>query len=88
MFRTTIQKLSKTNLLAACLMASIIGIISNIVFNFTGSFFFCVSTVDITNNVIDLLQICFYVLVKIFYTGRLNRYDLPFLLGGAVSLAY
>lgn len=84
--KATIYKLSKTNLLGACLLAAVCGFVGNTIFNSVGCVLFNADSVNLTNNVIDALQIALYVLVKLSTVGKLNRYDLPLPLGGLVSL--
>ncbi|QEQ95043.1 hypothetical protein pEaSNUABM56_00268 [Erwinia phage pEa_SNUABM_56] len=84
--KATIYKLSKTNLIGACLLACVVGMITNTVFNGVGGLAFDADNVNITNNVIDALQLALYVLVKLSTVGKLNRYDLPPVLGGLTSL--
>ena len=83
-----VYKLSKTNLLAACGLACVVGFISNTIFNGVGSIAFNSDSVNVANNVVDSIQLSLYVAAKLVTTGRLNRYDLPAILGGITSLIF
>jgi len=84
--KAIIINLSKINLVAACAVACLFGIITNNAFNTTGAIFFNASSVNNVNNLIDVLQIVGYTFTRLAACGSLTRYDAPLLLVGATSL--
>ncbi|QGZ16417.1 hypothetical protein Hena1_02670 [Erwinia phage Hena1] len=84
--KNVVYQLSKTNLLAACGLACVVGFMSNTIFNGAGTLAFDADSVNITNNVIDVMQLAAYTMIKLSTVGRLTRYDLPPILGGLTSL--
>lgn len=82
-----INKISKTNLLNASLLACVFGALSNTIFNATGCAFFNAADVSCANNLIDTLQLSSYIASRLIIAKRLNRFDLPFILGGLTSLS-
>lgn len=85
--KNIICQLSKTNLIGACLLACVFSVLSNNAFTFAAGFVVNESTAGIANNLIDVAQLAVYVSVKVARFGRLNRYDLPFVIGGVLSIA-
>lgn len=84
--KSIIKTLSKTSIIKACLFSVVCAYVSNVVFNLTGEMVFSGETVNITNNVIDSLQLLSFVIIQWMRYKRFTRYDLPFLIGGGVAL--
>lgn len=84
--KSWIIKASKTNLINASIIAVLSAIVSNYAFNFTGELFLSSNTVNIANNVIDVLQLALYITARLYRSKCLNRYDLPFVSAGIVSI--
>lgn len=84
--KSLIVKVSKFSVLNACLLAGILAAMSNSLFTYALELFVNDSAANTTNNVIDCLQLAVFMIAKLATSGRFNRYDLPFIIGGMVSI--
>ena len=84
--KAIIKTLSKTSLVKACLFSVVCAYVSNVAFNVTGEMMFNSESVNITNNVIDALQLLSFVIIQWMRYKRFTRYDLPFIIGGSFAL--
>lgn len=82
-----IYTVSKTSLLRATLLASLIALVSNTCFNWLACLVTTETTAQGFNTMIDVLQLTFYALIKLNRFKRLDRYDLPFLIAGLLAIA-
>lgn len=84
--KNTIYKVSKTNLIGAVCLTCFAAILSNTAFNFLACLVTNDTAAGIANNLIDVVQLAAYVSVKLARFKRLDRYDLPFVIGGVVAI--
>lgn len=84
--KALVSKLTKTNLIAAIVVACLFALASNAAFNFTGALFVNANTVSTINNLFDGLQLVLYVGYRLKVSKSLNRYDLPIVCAGLASL--
>lgn len=78
---------SKTSLLRATLLACLIALVSNTCFNLLACLVTTETMAQGFNTMIDVLQLTFYILIKLNRFKRLDRYDLPFLIAGLLAIA-
>ncbi len=84
--KNIIYRMTKTNILSAVLVACLFAIVSNNVFDFVACQVVSETTAQNANTLIDVLQLVSYVGVKLFKFNRLDRYDLPFVVGGSLAI--
>ena len=84
--KKVINQVSKHCLIQATMIACAFAVLSNTIFTEIGTMAFSDSSVNFVNNVIDGLQLCVYVTVKLITVKRLTSYDLPFMIGGVVAI--
>lgn len=84
--KKVIKQTSKHCLISATILAAVFAYLSNLAFNTAGGVFFNTESVNITNNVIDSLQLALYIGLKLNRSKSLNRFDLPFIVGGLVAI--
>ena len=82
-----IYTVSKTSLLRAALLACLIALVSNTCFNWLACLVTTETMAQGFNTMIDVLQLTFYILIKLNRFKRLDRYDLPFLIAGLLAIA-
>lgn len=82
-----IYTISKTSILRATLLACLIALVSNTCFNWLACLVTTETMAQGFNTMIDVLQLTFYILIKLNRFKRLDRYDLPFLIAGLLAIA-
>lgn len=81
-----IYQVSKTNISRAICLACLFAVMSNILFGWLACLVLTETTAQTVNTLIDVLQLAFYCGVKLYRFNRLDRYDLPFIVGGSLAI--
>lgn len=84
--KQVIYTMSKTNIAGATLLACFLAVVSNMAFNSLAEMLVNESAAQNINTMIDVLQLACYVGVKLYRFKKLNRYDLPFVVGGSLAI--
>ncbi|MCC3724042.1 hypothetical protein [Staphylococcus haemolyticus] len=81
-----VYHVSKTNISRAICLACLFAVLSNVFYGWLACLVLSDATAQTVNTMIDVLQLALYCGVKLYRFKRLDRYDLPFIIGGSLAI--